>query len=273
MLPDLIIDCICTYITNPFDYISFIIQNLKPHEIIPHITQLKSNQDFIERLWMFNCGILARCAFSSPEDNNIDCMRFHDDGPIFHLYDYLNDIYLKNQFFKIMFTRTYINLHMPYFAEKYYSNDYVEYFKELKNVFGIDFTKIDNLISKNEFRTYIKKFDTRFEKLYDKFEYIFKAGFKYGSSYDFVKYIVTIQKIDKHVNKIIYSLQPNCHFHQSIPIDNKFINKEDHHMKNKQSKRSKYDNKKKEKIQRKRCSSHKKPQRRMKYSYKHNCIA
>ena len=266
MLDTLVLVNILQYVSNPWDFINLMIAILDPLDAIQKIEYFKKTREFQELVWMFNCGRLARFAFSSVDDNHVDYMRIKGCNIVYHFmydYDYYEprlDIIINERFFTEI-SLTYFQLWLSGYADEHEQGN-ADFYTDLNNVFGFDVEKLD-LKASNTNQTYVKALDAKFGMLYNKYPNAFSTGFNSGSRrMNLHNCVMSIQQIDNHVRKEIYGPQPFV-----SQIDG-LTEKENYHSSNKQCKRSKFDNKKKEKRKQKHRSSPKCSQRKLKYSGK-----
>ena len=245
----------------------------EPADVVENINYFKRTREFQKLTWMYNVGVLARYTFFSHKDVNsptfliikddsLTLVDMDDDYGYYNGQDHEPDNILEHFFTEVCHS---------YFKYWLFSAEHEDaVIRMLNRAYGFDMDRMSlSNLSTTEDVAYIKALDAKFATLYKSHAAAFKAGFNASprKMNGLSKWVVSDDKINELVSREIYCQAP------FVSKATGLTEKEDHHLTNKQTyKRSKYDNKKKEKTKRKHRSSPKSSRRQEKYANKLGCF-
>lgn len=177
-LPLLCILLIMKYSSSIKSFVSFLIySSTNKTDLDGIIFSLKNVQEFQDRVWMYNCGVIAHFAFDD-EITNDNCLIVHPDKLLmmdyslpYYYFDDEPDNIVPN-FFTSLFS-TYFNYWISTILEENIRNH--ELNEVIKSVFNINgCAELFSMTIENT--EHIRKLNERFDRLYTKYYKDFKDG-------------------------------------------------------------------------------------------------
>jgi hypothetical protein len=166
------------------------------------ISQLVKTRNFIDRAWMFNCGLLANLAFKD------------------ELYTYSGKVYIKiedsedKDITKYFFSSLYFSYIDLYISDgiKCGVLDKKKFDSFIKSVLGLDSYKNDFLV-KNKNEQLIHNLDARFYSLFQKYGKDFMNGFKQklNANKNLTYYAIIPSNIENKINNKFYKNNTFCY--------------------------------------------------------------